>query len=74
VQIGLSSWHWINGISLRRPKSKSNSYIGVKRNLDPKRGGKEGELVGTCTSFKCIPKGVVGSGGQRGKLDPVHVL
>ncbi len=57
MQIGLSSWHWTNGIFLRRPKSKSDSYFGVKRNFGPKRGGKQGELAGTSTCFKCIPKG-----------------
>jgi hypothetical protein len=29
-------WHWTNGTILRRPKSKSNSYFGVKGNLAPK--------------------------------------
>ncbi len=27
------------------------------RKLDPERGGKQGELAGTCTCLKCIPKG-----------------
>jgi hypothetical protein len=26
------------------------------RKLDLERGGKQGELAGTCTCFKCIPK------------------
>jgi hypothetical protein len=51
---------------LHRPKSKLDSYLGVKRNLDPKREGKHGELAGTCTSFKCIP--------NAKSHDPVHIL
>jgi hypothetical protein len=27
------------------------------RKLDPERGGKQGELAGTCTRLKCISKG-----------------
>jgi molybdopterin-guanine dinucleotide biosynthesis protein A len=26
------------------------------RKLDPEKGGKQGELAGTCTCLKCIPK------------------
>jgi len=46
VQIGLSSLAWDKWNFLRKPKLKSDSYFGVKRNLDPKRGGKQGELAG----------------------------
>jgi len=49
-------WHWTNGTFLRRPKSKLDSYLGLRK-LGPKRGGKQGELAGTCTCLKCIPKG-----------------
>ncbi len=34
---------------LRKPKSKSDSHIGAKKNLGPKRGGKQGELTKTRT-------------------------
>jgi len=61
VKLALDKWNF-----LRRPKLKSDSYFGVKGNFNPKRGGKQGELAGTCTSLKCISKGLVGSGGQRG--------
>jgi hypothetical protein len=67
-------WHWTNGISLCRPKSKSDSYFGVEKNLDPKRRGKQGELVGTCTCFKCIPKGWLVVAANAGNHDPVRVL
>jgi hypothetical protein len=67
-------WHWTNGTFLRKPKSKSNSHIGVKRNIDPKREGKEGELTGTCTCFKCVPKGWLVLAANVGIHDPVHVL
>jgi len=48
---------WDKWNFLRKPKSKSDSYFGVKRNFHSKGGGKQGELAGTCTSLKCIPKG-----------------
>jgi hypothetical protein len=49
-------WHGTNGIMSRRPKSKSDSSLGLRK-LGPERGGKQGELAGTCTCLKCIPKG-----------------
>ncbi len=65
---------WINGTSLRKPKSKSNSHIKARRNLGPKRGGKQGRLVGTCTCSKCIPKGWLVVAANMGNHDPVCVL
>jgi hypothetical protein len=65
---------WTNETPLRKPKSKSDSHIGAEGNFCPKRGGKQGELVGTCTCSKCIPKGLVGNGGHMGSHDPVRVL
>jgi hypothetical protein len=38
---------WTNETFLRKPKSKSDSHIGAKRNLGPKKGGKQGELART---------------------------
>jgi hypothetical protein len=74
MQIRLSSLAWDKWNFLRKPKSKSDSYFGVKKNLDPKRGGKQGELVGTCTSLKCIPKGWLVMEANAGSHDPVRVL
>jgi len=37
---------WTNGTFLRKPKSKLDSHFKAKRNLGPKRGGKQGELAG----------------------------
>jgi hypothetical protein len=54
---------------LRKPKSKLDSHFGARRNLGPKRGGKQGELARTCM-LKVHPKGLVGSGGQREKSWP----
>jgi len=65
----LDKWNF-----LRRPKSKSDSYIGVKRNLNPKRRGKQGELAGTCTSLKCIPKDWLVVAANVGSHDPVRIL
>jgi hypothetical protein len=67
-------WHWTNGTFLRRPKSKSDSYFGVKRNLGPKRGGKQSELTRTCTCLKCILKGWLVVATNMGNHDPVRVL
>jgi hypothetical protein len=65
---------WTNGTLLRKPKSKSDSYLGAKRNLGPKRGGKQGELARTCTCPKCIPKGWLVVAANAGSHDPVCVL
>jgi hypothetical protein len=48
--------------------------LGAKRNLGPKRGGKQGELAGTCTCPKCIPKGWLVVVANAGSHDPVRVL
>jgi len=64
----------INGTFLCKPKSKSNSHIGAKRNLGPKRGGKQGELVGMCTCLKCIPKGWLVVAANMGSHDLVRIL
>jgi hypothetical protein len=65
---------WDKWNFLRKPKSKSDSYFGVKRNLDPKRGGKQGELTGTCTSLKGIPKGWLVVAANARSHDPVRIL
>jgi hypothetical protein len=69
VKLALDKWNF-----LRRLKSKSDSYFGVKRNLNPKRGGKQNELVGTCTSLKCILKGWLVVVANAGSHDLVHVF
>ncbi len=65
---------WTNGTLLCKPKSKSDSYLGAKRNLGPKRGGKQGELAGMCTCLKCIPKGWLVVAANAGSHDPVRAL
>ncbi len=40
-------WHGTNGTILRRPKSKSDSSLGLRK-LGPERGGKHGELGLAC--------------------------
>jgi len=65
---------WTNGVLLRKPKSKSDSYLGAKRNLGPKRGGKQGELAGTCTCPKCILRGWLVVAAIAGSHDPIRVL
>ncbi len=66
MQIGL-----LNGIGqmeLSCVGSNQNQIptLGLRK-LDPERGGKQGELAGTCTCLEVQPKGLVGSGGQCGK-------
>ncbi len=65
---------WTNGTFLHKPKSKSDSHIGVKKNLGPKRGGKQGELAGTCTCSKCILKGWLVVAANAGSHEPICVL
>jgi hypothetical protein len=65
---------WTNGTSFRKLKLKSDSHIGARRNLGFKRGGKQGELAGTCTCLKCIPKGWLVVAAKAGSHDPVRVL
>jgi hypothetical protein len=65
---------WTNGTLLRKPKSKSDSHIRARRNLGPKRGGKQGELVGTCTCSKCIQKGWLVVVANARSHDPVRIL
>ena len=66
MQIGL-----LNGIGQMEPSCVSSNQnrtpiLGLGK-LDPEKGGKQGELAGTCTCLEVHPKGLVGSGGQRGK-------
>jgi len=70
MQIGLSNLSWDKWNFLCKPKSKLDSYFGVEKNLDLKRGGKQGELAGTCISLKCIPKGWLVVATNVGSHDP----
>jgi hypothetical protein len=67
-------WHGTNGTSLRKFKLKLDSYLGVKRNFGPKKGGKQNELAGTRTCSKCIPKGWLVVVVNMGNHDPIRVL
>jgi hypothetical protein len=44
------------------------------RKLDPERGGKQGELSGTCTCLEVHPKGLVGSVTNAGSHDPARIF
>ncbi len=74
MKIELSSLTWDKWNFLHKPKSKSDSYFGVKKNLHSKRGGKQGELAGTCISLKCIPKGWLVVAANAGSHDPDGIL
>ncbi len=65
---------WTNGTFLCKLKSKWDSHFGALRNLGPKRGGKQGEFVGTCTCLKCISKGWLVVATNMGTRGPIRVL
>jgi hypothetical protein len=43
-------------LSCVSPNQNQTPTLGLRK-IGPERGGKQGELVGTCTCLKCIPKG-----------------
>jgi hypothetical protein len=65
-KIGLSNGIGQMELSCISPNQNRTPTLG-SRKLDPQKEGKQGELAGTCTCLKCIPNGLVNSGGQRGK-------
>jgi hypothetical protein len=65
---------WTIGTFLCKPKSKSDSHFKAKKNLGPKRGGKQGEFVGTRTCLKRIPKGWLVVAANARNHDFVRVL
>jgi hypothetical protein len=52
-QIELSSGIRQMELSCVGPNQNQTPTLGLKK-LGPKRGGKQGELAGTCTCLKCI--------------------
>ena len=44
------------------------------RKLDPEKGGKQGELAGTCTCLEVHPEGLVGSVANAGSHDLARIL
>jgi len=65
---------WTNGTFLCKPKSKLDSHIKAKKNLGPKRGGKQGELIRTHTCLKCIPKGCLVVAANARSHDLIRIL
>jgi hypothetical protein len=74
VQIGLSSLAWDKWNFLRSPNQNQVPTLGWWEILTPKRGGKQGELVGTFISLKCITKGWLVVAANVGSHYPVPVL
>ncbi len=73
MQIGLSNdigQMELSWVSLNQNRTPTSGL----RKLGPKRGGKKGELAGTCTCFKCIPKGWLVVAANAGSHDLVRVL
>ncbi len=73
MQIGLSNGIGRMELSCVGPNENRTPTSRLKK-LGPKRGGKQVELVGTCTCFKCIPKGWLVVAANAGSHDPVRVL
>ncbi len=66
MQIGLSNGIGQMELSCIGSNQNRTPTLGLRK-LDLERGGKQGELAGPCTCLEVHPKGLVGSGGQRGK-------
>jgi hypothetical protein len=66
VQIGLSNGIGQMELSCVGSNQNRTPTLGLRK-FDLERGGKQGELAGTCTCFEVHPKGLVGSGSQREK-------
>ncbi len=73
MQIGLSNGIGQMELSCVGPNQNQTPTLGLKK-LDPEKGGKQGELAGTCMCLKCIPKGWLVVAANGGSHDPVHVL
>ncbi len=53
--------------------NQNRTLLGLRK-LDPKRGGKQGELAGTCTCLEVHLRGLVSSVANAGSHDPVRIL
>jgi hypothetical protein len=73
MQIGLSNGIGQMELSCVGPNQNRTPTLGLRK-LGPKRGGKQGELAGTCTCLKCIPKGWLVVAANTGGHDPIRVL
>ncbi len=65
--IGQMEFSWVGSNQNQTPT------LGLRK-LDLEKGGKQGELAGTCTCLKCISKGWLVVAANVGSHDPVHVL
>jgi molybdopterin-guanine dinucleotide biosynthesis protein A len=73
VQIGLSNGIGQIELSCVGPNQNHTPTLGLKK-FDPEKGGKQGELAGTCTCLNYIPKGWLVVAANVGSHDPVRVL
>jgi len=67
-------WHWTNGTTLRRLKSKSDSYFGVKGNLAPKEEASKVSLRGHAQALSASQKGWLVVAANAGSHDPICVF
>jgi hypothetical protein len=72
-KIGLSNGIGQMELSCVGPNQNRIPTLGWRK-LDPEKGGKQGELVETCTCLECIPKGWLVVTANTGSHDPVRVL
>jgi len=62
----VAKWHGQMELSCIGSNQNWTPTLGLRK-LDLERGGKQGELTGTCTCLEVHPKGLVGSGGEHEK-------
>ncbi len=73
MQIRLSNGIGQMELSCVGPNQNWTPTLGLRK-LGPKRGGKQGELAGTCTCFKCIPKGWLVVAANTGSHDRTLIM
>ncbi len=63
-------WHGMNGTIPRRPKSKSDSSLGLRK-LGSREEASKVSLRGHAHALRCIPKGWLGVWPTRGVMTPL---
>jgi hypothetical protein len=67
-------WHGQTKFSCISPSQNRTPTLGLRETLAPNRGSKQGELAGTRTWLKCMPKGWLVVAANIGNHEPVRVL
>jgi len=61
-------------LSCISPNHNRTPTLGLRKTLAPKKGSEQGELMGSHTCLKCIPKGWLVVAANVGSHDFVRVL